>query len=849
MRAILAALVTRYVRANVLRSSVTAVAVMLGVALVFAIDLANATAVASFSSSVNVMANHVNLQIFGQGRGFDERVLLRVQEQPGVSAAYPVIEDELIVGATPSDPESGEVLRVIGVDVTRPVPQAVPAGSAPLDLNAFINQNGIILSSRVAQQYHAPAGALLHAYAGVRRVNLRVGAVLPAQAAGVDSSVAFVDIATAQDIFLKAGRLDRIDLIVDPANLGAIHNIIARALPPGVRVISPAVRTGEIERLLRSFRLNLEALSYVALLVGMYLIYNTLAISVVQRKPEISALRSLGARKGEIFAAFLCEGALYGTLGTAAGLVAGAFLAQGAVSAVSHTVSTLYVGSHADAVVFTAAAFFKAVAVGVGSSVLSAVGPAWEAASVAPAIGMRSAGFESRRPGGKRGVAMAGVVLLGAAAVFSRARALDGIPVFGYLAGVLLIAGASLCVPAILEGALRVLRLLSDRRAPSFTLALQAMRAASRRYSVAIASLAVAVAMMTSIAILITSFRATIIDWSTQVLQADLFIKPPGAVDASFTGRFEPDFVRRVGAVRGVRAVDTFRGFAIPFRGGITYLGAADFASFGSRDKVSFVSRVNLAEFARTMPNSLDVIASEPFIIRYGMQDGDSFAIETPSGPRTLTIVATYNDYSSDAGAFIMDSRTFARLYHDRTVDSIAVYVKPGTSLPAVRAGILRAVAPARIDIESNRELRAIVLSIFDRTFAITNALYIVSIVIAVLGVVSTLFALVLERRRDIALLRYLGVTIGGIRRMVYTQAGVVGIVAAAWGLALGIALSLLLIFVINRQSFGWVISLRLPYPFFVEVIVLIVVAAVIAAIYPAAVAARISTAEALRDE
>jgi putative ABC transport system permease protein len=840
-------LITRYVRQNVLRSAVTVVAVMLGVALVFAIDVANATAVASFSSSVNLMANHVNLQVLGTGRGFAEGALLRVQRLTGVVAAYPVIEDELIVGEHPGDPESGEVLRVIGLDVTRPMPQAVPQ-PGPFDLNRFINENGVILSQRVAAQYRVRAGSVLHAYAGVHPVELFVSAVLPA-AAGVDSSVAFVDIATAQDLFLKTGRLDRIDLIAEPARLTQTRRLLARTVPAGVRIITPAVRTNEVERLLRSFRLNLEALSYVALLVGMYLIYNTLAISVVQRKPEISTLRSLGARRSQIFMAFLCEGALYGIAGSVAGLIAGAALAAAAVSAVSHTVSTLYVGTHADAAVFPATAFVKALLVGVGSSVLSAAAPAWEAASVAPAIGMRSAGYERRRAGRVQLVAAAGIFLLLGAWFASRAPALDGLPVFGYLSAVLTIAGASLCVPIVLGSALRFLRRLPAQHVPSLGLALQAMGAARNRYAVAIASLAVAVAMMTSIAILINSFRATIIDWTAQTLQADLFIKPPGAVDASFSGRFQPEFIARVARVPGVLAVDTFRGFAIPFRGGTTYLGATDFASFGARNKVSFVGRVDAADLARTLPDSANVIASVPFVLRYGLHEGDSFSVDTPAGVRSFKIAATYNDYSSDAGAFIMDERTFRRLYRDATVDSIAVYLRPGARLPAVRSAILRAVAPARVDMESNRELRAIVLTIFDRTFAITNALYVVSIVVAVLGVVSTLFALVLERRRDIALLRYLGVTLGGIRRMVYAQAGIVGFVAAIWGLLLGGALSLLLIFVINRQSFGWVISLRLPYPFFGEVIVLVVTAATLAAIYPASVAARIRTAEALRDE
>ncbi|MDP9018226.1 MAG: FtsX-like permease family protein [Candidatus Eremiobacteraeota bacterium] len=849
MSALLRALVTRYIAKNVLRSAVTAIAVMLGVALVFAIDLANATAVASFSSSVNVIANQVNLQVLGSGRGFSENILLPIQRLPGVQSAFPIIEDELIIGERPADPESGEVLRVIGMDVTRPLPQAVGTEAKPFDLNAFINNDGIILSERIARTYHAPAGAPLVALAGVHRIDLHVSAVIPARQAGVDSSVAFVDLATAQDAFLKNGRLDRIDLIIDPSQLLQVEKTIRTIVPPGARVIQPAVRTSEIERLLRSFRLNLEALSYVALLVGMYLIYNTVAISVVQRKPEISTLRALGASRKGIFLAFVAEGALYGVIGTLAGLGAGAVLAHAAVAAVSHTVSTLYVGSHADTVIFTAHAFVKAIAVGIGSALVSAAGPAWEAAGVAPAIGMRGSSNDSARPHAHRFSTLSGVALLATAWIASRAPAVDGVPLFGFLSAALLIAGASLCVPIVLTTVLGICSALSNRRMPSFALAIGAMRAGLNRYAVAVASLAVAVAMMTSIAILITSFRATIIDWAGQTLQADLFIKPPGVVDASFSGRFEPEFVKRVARVKGVSAVDTFRGFSIPFRGGTTFLGATNFSSFSARNKVSFVGRVDVPALARQLAGSTNVIVSEPFVLRYGLSTGDMFSIDTPSGPVALRILATYNDYASDSGAFIMDQGTFLKLYHDPTVDSIAVYVGERVSLAQIRSAIIRAVAPDRIDIETNRELRTVVLSIFDRTFAITNALYIVSIAIAVLGVVSTLFALVLERRRDIALLRYLGVTRGGVRRMVYTQAGLVGITASLWGIILGVALSLLLIFVINRQSFGWVISLRVPYAFFLEVAVLICLAAVLAGIYPAAVAARIATAEVLRDE
>lgn len=848
MRALISALVLRYARQNALRSTVTLVCVALGVALVFAIDLANATAVGSFASSVNVIANQVNLQVYGTGRGFDERALLRVQGVPGVRFAYPATEDELVVGERAGDPESGEVLRVIGMDVTRPLPQAAQ-GQGPFDLDAFINHRGMIVSDRIARAYHVRAGDLLRAFAGTRLVGFRIAAVLAASTPGVDSSVAFVDIATAQEVFGKVGMLDRIDCIVDSAALAAVRTRIASVLPKGTRVIEPRVRTDEIRKLLHSFALNLAALSYVALLVGMYLIYNTVAISVVQRRPEIATARALGAQARQIFEVFLFEGLAFGVIGSLCGLILGALLAQGAVGAVSHTVATLYVGSHADRVTFTPLALAKAFGLGVAAALLSALWPAREAAAVAPAIGMRSAGFERRIAGSAARTLAAGVALLCVAYAVSRAPAIDDVPVFGFLSGVLIIAGTSLCVPACISAAIALANAIVGSRAPVATLALSQMRAARTRFAVAIASLAVAVGMMTSIAILVGSFRETIVAWTDQTLRADLFLKPPGVVDASFNGGFTPSFVRRIANVPNVAAVDTFRGFAIPFQGRITYVGAADFRSFLQRNKVQFTSPVDVGTVARTFSNSNEVIVSEPFVTRFNLHPGDAFTISTPQGPLRLRVAATYNDYSSDAGTFIMDAGTYRRMYHDATVDSIAVYVRTGTSIPAVRSGIIRAIAPARVDIESSRELRGLVLQIFDRTFAITSALYVVSIVIAILGVVSTLFALVIERRRDFALLRYLGLTTRGVRRIVFTQAGVVGALAGVVGVALGIALALLLIFVINRQSFGWLIQLHMPYDFFAQAIVLVIVAALLAAIFPSGVAARVRTALALRDE
>ncbi|MGH7329353.1 MAG: ABC transporter permease, partial [Polyangiaceae bacterium] len=322
MRLLLRGLIAGTLGGGRLRTFVTVVAVALGVAITLAIDLANATAIESFSRSVNIVASRVNLQILGIGRGFDERTLPRIQNVPGVDSAAPVIEDDLIVGVRPGSTLSGEVLRLLGVDAMRPLPRTAGAEAAQgfSQADLMVNGRGVILSRRVADRYGLHEGSTLPALAGTRPVRLVVASILPSSVVGVDSSVVFADIATAQDLFAKVGFLDRIDCVIEPSGFARTAEEIRKILPPGVRAVTPARRTGEIGHLLQSFQLNLQALSAIALVVGMYLIFNTVAIAVVERRSEIGTLRALGATRRQIFAAFVIEGGALGVLGSFLGL-------------------------------------------------------------------------------------------------------------------------------------------------------------------------------------------------------------------------------------------------------------------------------------------------------------------------------------------------------------------------------------------------------------------------------------------------------------------------------------------------------------------------------------------------
>ncbi len=444
--------------------------------------------------------------------------------------------------------------------------------------------------------------------------------------------------------------------------------------------------------------------------------------------------------------------------------------------------------------------------------------------------------------------ALLGAALLLAAAGFARLPAIgDSVPFFGYVAGICAMAGISLEAPLVLALLTRPLARLA--RAAPVTLAAAFLHASPRRIAVAVASLTVAVAMMIAIAVLVGSFRSTVVAWTNDTLAADLYISAPGAADATLRGAFSPRAVAVVTKQRGVAEVDTFRGLDVPLDGRFAQLGATNFRAVIRRHKLRFLGHPDRASLVHRMQTENATVISVPFATHFGLAPGDSFSIPTPSGITTLHIIGQYNDYSTGGGTFFIDASAFRRLFHDANVDSMAVYLREGASVPRVRTAIERALLPMHVSINSNAELRAYALSVFDRTFAITNALYAVSIIIAVLGVVSTLFALVLERRIDIALLRYVGLTARGVQRVVFLQALVVGIVSGFLGILLGIALAADLIYVINRQSFGWLIEWQTPGAFYAQAFVMVVIAAIIAAIYPARVASTIKTSEVLRVE
>jgi putative ABC transport system permease protein len=586
------------------------------------------------------------------------------------------------------------------------------------------------------------------------------------------------------------------------------------------------------------------------LVVGAFLIYNTISVSVVRRRPEIGIVRALGASRRAVLLAFLGEAACFGVVGALVALPLGRLLAEGAVRLLASTVDALYVSSRPGTLTLSAGSVALALVIGVGVAVVSALSPAREASLVAPVEAMARAQREHIvRVHKIRDLWIALVMAVGAAGA-SQLPAVAGKPLFGYLAALLLIGASVFAIPALVEGLVAIsaewLRRLFGVEA---LLASRSLAGSLRRTSVLVGALATAIAMMTSVGIMVGSFRQTVLVWMNDQLPADLYLRPAGDEAADRHPTIALELVDAIKNLPGVAAVDQFKAYEISYQGTPATLAGADLNVLHDFKSSDFVSGRVPAEVLAEVRGHDAAIVSEPFANKHRVKTGDTIAI--PAGERVarLRVADIYYDYASERGVIIVDRGTLLRYFPDPMPSNLAVYVAPGAGLGVVRKEIEKASTGRNVLIFSNRDLRTEAIRIFDRTFAITYALEAVAILVAVMGIAGALVALVMDRRRELGLLRFLGAATGQVRKMILVEAGLLGLLANVAGLGLGILLSLILIYVINKQSFGWTIQFHWPVAVLVSAISVVYAATVLAGVYPAHVATRLNPIEVVHEE
>jgi putative ABC transport system permease protein len=621
-------------------------------------------------------------------------------------------------------------------------------------------------------------------------------------------------------------------------------------LPAGVEVRPQGAGTNENRRMLAAFRWNLRLLSYISLVVGAFLIYNTISVSVVRRRPEIGILRALGAGRGVILSAFVGEAACFGFAGALIGLPLGRFMATGAVRLMAATVESLYVSSRPGTIDLSAASVLLALVIGVGVAVASAYAPAREASQVSPVEAMARGRREYDARVHKARDLWLALVLGLAATAASRAPAVAGKPLLGYLAAILLVAASAMAMPAFVDALTSFAsKLLGKRFGVEAMLASRSLAASLRRTSVLVGTLSTAIAMMTAVGIMVGSFRQTVMIWMSDQLPADLYLRPAGSAAADRHPTLSPGLAEGIAKLPGVASVDRLRAYEIRYEDMPATLASADLNVLRSYHNSDFFSGRPREQVLGELRDSNAVVVSEPFTYKHHLKAGDSISLSLGETQASFRIVDVYYDYSSERGNILMDRKTMLRYLPDPAPSNLAIYVSSDAQLEMVRAEIERATAGHRVIMFSNRDLRAEAMRIFDRTFAITYALEGVAVIVAVMGIAGALLALVIDRRRELGLLRFLGAATGQVRKLILVEAGLLGVLANLAGLALGLALSLILIYVINKQSFGWTIRFHWPVEVLLGALTLVYLATVLAGLYPARVAVRLNPLEVVHEE
>lgn len=841
--------------------------IALGVAVAVSIDLANESARRAFSLATEAVTGRATHQIVGGPSGLPDDLFRVLKVELGARLAAPVLSGD-VAAADRAD----RTFTVLGIDPFSEAPfrpylgeeRSAVESSAPGEaagerreppprdrlstVAALVTRPGAVLVARAtARDLGLTVGDRLAVRAAGIRRELTVAGLLdpadPASARALDGLLV-TDISSAQQIFGTPGRLGRIDLILPDDDAGrALLDRIARVLPPGAELVGSGARAGTTAQMIRAFQWNLTALSLLALVVGMFLIYQTMTFSVVQRRPLIGSLRAIGVTRAEIFALVMGEAALIGVVGTVAGLALGWALARGLLGLVTRTINDLYFVLSVREVTLEPLALTKGVLLGVGATLAAALAPALEATGAPPRVVMSRSALETGARGLVPRVTWLGVGLLALGGVI---LALPGGIVSGFAGLFVLMIGCALVAPA---SALVLLRLLHPAAAAFGVLGRLASRgivAALSRTSVAIAALMIAVSAAIGVGIMIASFREAVVSWLEGTLRADIYVSAPSLVGNRPDATLDPALAARLAATPGVARAGTSRGVLVSGPGGAVQVVALDVDP--SRPP-RWRFREGSAAAVWAEPGET-VIVSEPYANRRGARVGEPVRLRTDRGERDFRVAGVFYDYGSSAGVVVMSRRTYDRFWDDRRVSSLAIEAAPGVDLPALMAALRdRAGAGQEIVIRSNRALREASLQIFDRTFAITGVLRTLTVAVAFIGMLAALMALQLERGRQIAVLRTLGLTPRQVWGLVTAETGLMGLLAGVLAVPGGLMLAGILVFVVNRRSFGWTMPIEPSPMILLQGVALSVLAAVLAGLYPAWRMARALPADALRDE
>jgi putative ABC transport system permease protein len=808
--------------------------ISLGVGVYVGVSLANDSAARAFDVAATEVRGPVSHRILPLGESLDERLYFDLLVRNGGLQAAPVIEAEVGIDGRPDLRVPLLGIEPLGGGGTLRAARGVPAQRSDIE-RLLVDPGTVLVSRELADELGVDDGATLSLAIGSRVADALVIGIVPTTGADVRVEPPILaDIATAQELLQSFGRISRIDLKLTERQARELET-----LPLADAILIPVeVERSTFRELTTAFRTNLTALGLLALVVGMFLIYGTMAFAILQRTQALGILRTLGVSRTEILRTILWETTGIAVIATVLGLLLGHVLAIGLVGLVLQTIGDLSFNAAVGGAAPSPWIYAQGAALGLVATLVAAAKPALDAAHITPAAALRRAVLERRAHTVARRAAYSALPLLAVSGLLLKFGPSELYAAFAGLFGVL--AAGALLTPLATIALMAVLdRLLGRRAGVAVTLAVRGVSASLSRTGVATAALAVAVATVNGVGLMIASFRTSLDAWLQTTLTADIY------VSATRDNGVLSGLARTLAEIPGVDGVALTRNRLLSTVQGEIAVRAMQPGMRGWG--LTLVAGDSTAAFD-ALARGTGVIASERLLFARELRVGDVLELPSPAGVQRLPIVGAFRDFNTSEPAVVLSLERYRRAWRDDELTGIGLDLRADADAAAVEANV-RSLVGNDARVRSSARLEELSLAVFDRTFQVTEVLRILAGIVAFLGILSALLAIELERARELGVLRTLGFTPGGLAATLLTQTGLLGLAAGLAAAPIGTGLALLLVHVINRRSFGWTMDFVLTPQALVSGVSLAVIAALLAGVYPAWRASRIELGAALRED
>ena len=812
------------------RTLLAVVAIAFGIALGYAVELINRAAVNELSAGLATLSGNADLQVRGPRAGFDEALYGTLARVDGIAAASPVVEVEVGVRGR------RQPLTLVGVDVFRAAEINPALVGVTRDRLDALRGDVLFPSAAAARWLELREGESITVQAGLADVVLRMAGI--SGAAGGSVPYAVMDIAAVQDAFAYRGRLTRIDLRLAPGvDAARVRERLHALLPPGVVVAPPEDSTAATARLSRAYRVNLNVLALVALFTGSMLVFATQTLAIARRRPHFALLRTLGLTQRRLVGWVIGEATLLGIVGAVAGLLAGQAFAWLALTRFGPDLGAGFFRGQTIALAFEPLPMFAFGALGILAAIAGSFLPAREAARAKPAAALKASDADLAEGPARRWPAWA-LIVTGVA--MTLLPAVNGLPLFGYFAIALIIIGGILAMPQLAH---IVLRAAPQPSGVPARLAVSYLRASPGRVAAMLAAMVASVSLMVAMAIMVTSFRDSLDDWLAVMLPADLYVRG-GSDSVHFTN----DDRNALSGIGGVERAEFMRVTSVVLDASAPRVAllARDIDPANAQARLALVDHAIVPRPDAPPPAWI----SEPIADSKALAPGQVITLPLAGRNVPFTVAGVWRDYVRQQGAIVIERSQYVALTGDDSVNEAALWLAAGASVADVRDAIARYAGGAtHVLTATPGDLRKLSLAAFDRTFAVTYALEAAAVLIGIVGLSAALVAQTLARSREFGMLRHVGMTRGQLGEMLAIEGATLAGIGVASGLALGFAISLILVHVVNRQSFHWGMELHIPWAALALLSITLIALATLTARASARRATSISAVRAVRED